>query len=140
MFVHHEIDLTDKFSIGDSLLIRYRLYSDASSAGWGAALNYIAIQQEPTATENPIDRESIQVFSNPTNGNFTVQYELQNPSEFAAQIVDMFGRTVLIKNLGRKDPGVYRQPFNVSLETQGTYFLILKTSEGNKLTKILVKQ
>lgn len=140
MFVHHEIDLTDKFSIGDTLLIRYRLYSDDSSTGWGAALNYITIQQEPTATENPRGRQSIQVLPNPTDGNFTVQYELQSSTDVTAQVLDMFGRIVLVKNLGKKEPGIYQQPLSVSSETQGTYFLVIRTREGNKITKISVKR
>jgi len=138
MFVHHEIDLTDKFSPNDTLLIRYRLFSDATSTGWGAAINYIAIQQAPTATEKPVGSEVVQVFPNPSNGNFTIEYTLPRPTEVTTQVLDMLGRTISIKKNSAQEVGTHHQTFNLSNEMPGTYWLVVKTNQGNKISKVLI--
>jgi hypothetical protein len=44
----HEFDLLDKFHAGDEVAIRFRLFSDQFSAGWGWAIDNLRIQIDET--------------------------------------------------------------------------------------------
>ncbi|MEI9919050.1 MAG: T9SS type A sorting domain-containing protein [Bacteroidota bacterium] len=44
----HEFNMLDKFSAGDEVAIRFRLYSDPFSAGWGWAIDNLKIQIDET--------------------------------------------------------------------------------------------
>jgi len=139
MFVDHELNLDNTFNAGDTVLIRYRLSANQTVNGWGAAIGYIAIQQEPTAVENPLlAREKVNLFPNPTNGNFTVEFELADPTEVRAEVVDLFGRRVLSRDLGQKGIGTHQEAFDLSNAAQGSYLVILKTNKGNKAGRISV--
>lgn len=50
LYLNHRIDVlgNGNFNIGDTVLIRFRLYSDPSAAGWGWAIDNIEIQKEET--------------------------------------------------------------------------------------------
>lgn len=140
MFVPHELNLSNTFSAGDTLLIRYRLFSNNSITGWGAAINYFAIQQEPTATENPLLKgENLALFPNPTTGNFTVEFNLTRATEVRAEIMDLFGR-VVSSNVSQKEIGTHQETFNLSNQPQGSYLVVLRTNSGNKVGKISIKR
>jgi photosystem II stability/assembly factor-like uncharacterized protein len=140
MFVHHEIDLSTKFSVGDTLLFRYRLFSNASTTAWGWALNYVTIQQAPTATENPLLRgENLALFPNPTSGNFTVEFSLTRATEVRAEVMDLFGR-VVASNVSQKEIGTHQETFNLSNQPQGSYLVVLRTNSGNMVGKISIKR
>ena len=140
MFVHHELDLTEKFSVGDTLLFRYRLFSDASTTSWGSAVNYVAIQQQPTATENPLQKgEHLALFPNPTTGNFTVEFSLTRATEVRAEVIDLFGR-VVASNVSQKEIGTHQETFNLSNQPQGSYLMVLRTNSGNTVGKISIQR
>ena len=139
MYVLHEVDLLDKFSAGDTLLIRYRLSSNESVNGWGAAINMIAIQEQPTGMERP--EKSIlklSTFPNPSTGSFTVEYELNKPSEVTVSVLDMQGKRVHEKVLGRKSSGVNKEP--ITLSGQGNYLVIVKTNSGKEVSKMIIRK
>lgn len=139
MFVNHELSLTDKFAVGDTLLFRFRLFSNASTAGWGWAINYVAIQQAPTNTENPLlSGNQLSLFPNPTTGNFIIEFELSAASEIQAEVIDLLGRPVASKSFGRKEVGTHRETFDLSNQLRGTYLVVLKTNSGNKVGRISV--
>ena len=141
MFVDHELNLEDVFNAGDTLLIRYRLAANQTVNAWGAALSYIAIQQEPTGVENPLlSDKKMNLFPNPSNGNFTAEYELSSPAEVYAEIIDVFGRKVWSRGLGQKEIGTHKEVFNLSNTLQGNYLVIIKTNKGNKIGKISVNR
>lgn len=139
LFAHHEIDLTERFSVGDSLLIRYRLESDAVGNGWGWAINYVAIQQAPTGVERNVSiQNTLSLYPNPSNGNATLEYVLLQPSEINLQIVDGSGRTVLNQNLGRKIAGKHKHMINLANEKAGAYHVKIRTNSGEKTTKLIM--
>lgn len=140
MFVPHELNLSNTFSAGDTLLIRYRLFSNNSITGWGAAINYFAIQQEPTATENPLLKgENLALFPNPTTGDFTVEFNLTRATEVRAEVMDLFGRVIAAK-VSKKETGTHQETFNLSNQPQGSYLVVLRTNSGNKVGKISIKR
>jgi photosystem II stability/assembly factor-like uncharacterized protein len=141
MFVQHQLNLIEKFNSNDSVLVRFRLTSNNTITGWGWAINYIALQQAPTKTENPeLAKNKIQVYPNPSTGLFTVKHELTKPSDVTLKIVDVFGRILQTETFGLKEPGTYHQEFNLLHERNGVYFVVIKTNEAEKVERVLLRK
>lgn len=141
MFVQHQLNLTDKFAASDSVLVRFRLYSNSSVTGWGWAINYIALQQAPTKTENPeFANNKIQVYPNPNTGLFSIKYELTRPGKISSKIIDVFGRILKAVPSEEKEPGAYEQMFDLSQERNGIYFVVVKTNEGEKVERLVLRK
>jgi photosystem II stability/assembly factor-like uncharacterized protein len=138
MYELHEVNLTDAYTMGDTLLVRYRLSTNASITGWGAAINLLAIQQEPAGLENSGNSIlELSTFPNPSNGNFTAEYELKKPSEVQVSILNGQGKRIFEKALGRKEVGLNREALSLP-NAQGNYLVIIKTNAGSEVSKIVI--
>jgi hypothetical protein len=69
MFIKHTIDIRtfDKFGRGDTLVIRFRLWSDPFAHGWGWAVDDLNIKSV-AAGVNRINYEQLKIYPNPGNG------------------------------------------------------------------------
>jgi photosystem II stability/assembly factor-like uncharacterized protein len=141
MFVDHEINLSNSFTAQDTVLIRFRLFSDASTSGWGWAINYVLVQQGPTSVEtSKASQKEMSIFPNPSKDNVTFEYELLRPSEVELSITDISGRTAMQQRLGFKQAGVHRHKATISTLGPGQYAVVLKTSTGEMVGKLIVVQ
>jgi photosystem II stability/assembly factor-like uncharacterized protein len=138
MFKMHAFDLKDKFAAGDVLLFRIKMESNASVAAWGWALDWITIQENPVATEPTYSATELSVYPNPSKDKFNIEYNLKKQSEVSMSVTDVYGRTVLNKHLGLRNPGPNVESFSLNLNESGTYLVMLNTSEGKKVSKILL--
>jgi hypothetical protein len=137
MVLQHEIGLLEKFSEGDSLLFRWRMFSNSTVTSWGWALDYIAIQEAPVAVNRKRGEIPLSLFPNPTKDVFTMEYELKEASPVTVVIIDAFGRRILQQHLGWKDPGIQRQGVDVSSLQAGSYILLLNASESKMTCKLI---
>jgi len=141
MFDSREIDLSTHFNNGDSILVRLSMHAGSSTTSWGWALNYITIQQEPTAAENPVQvAESLSLFPNPTAGDFAITFNLDKATEVRTEVLDLLGRVIDSRNLGQKEIGTHHETFSLTNQPRGTYLVVLRTSTGNTIGKISVKR
>jgi photosystem II stability/assembly factor-like uncharacterized protein len=141
MFVQHETSLASKFNVTDSVIVRFRLSSNGTGVGWGWAINYLALQQAPTKTENPaLAKNNLQVYPNPSTGFFTVKFELTKPSEVRTQIIDVFGRVLNQPIAIPMQPGIHEQNFSLAEERNGIYFVVVKTMEGEKTERVVINK
>jgi len=58
------------FSEGDTVLIRFRLFSDPFAIGWGWAIDNLRIQDTQVAIEDFVDNQDFKIFPNPTTDQF----------------------------------------------------------------------
>jgi hypothetical protein len=74
LFRKHTIDIRtfDKFSAGDTLQIRFRLFSDPYAHGWGWAIDNLIIGSVAAGVEE-IRSAEFTVFPNPGNGEIRVR-------------------------------------------------------------------
>ncbi len=134
-----EIDISNTFPAGDTLLFRLRMTSGPTGTSWGWAVDYISIQEEPLAAEQSRFKNSLTVYPNPTSGQITLRYELQRPSEIQARVVDVFGRLVTSRAFGLQKTGEHSETLNLESYQSGTYLLIIDSNEGSKVTKVVLK-
>ncbi len=140
LFVDHSIELKDKFNVGDTLLFRFRLFSNADTSGWGWVVDNIYIQTEPLGLEKPSEVSSYKIYPVPSNGRFTMDYQLTAKSEVSLEIMSITGQKIKTYDLGQKTSGNYRFKLeNYTLEN-GVYIFSLRTSSGVTSQRVLVSR
>ena len=139
MFVKHTIDLKEHYTAGDSVLIRFRIVSDASVSGWGWALNYVAIQEAPLSSPlEEVASKALTIHPNPTTGKVSVNYEVTTPTNVSVSIVDLLGRTALEKSFGQKNPGKHEEHLTLE-QPAGTYIVLLQTGGHRQSTRLIIR-
>ena len=99
LFYNREIDLlkNGNFTAGDTVLIRFRLYSDPFANGWGWAIDNLQIQKAVSAGVITASND-VKVFPNPFNSSLSISiHSIENNSEIKIEVFDMFGKTVYAK-------------------------------------------
>ncbi len=126
------------FSAGDTVLIRFRLFSDALVNGWGWAIDNLEIQGDvPGNTDNPLSRVSLSVYPNPTKAD--LQIELSNipgsVKDLSISVYDMLGRERLSINAG--SGSTVMQAINIKHLPDGIYLLKIQSGNFYRLHKVL---
>lgn len=123
LFVNREINLTGNgnFSAGDTVLFRFRLFSDPYAHGWGWAIDNLRIQSAVSAPLTVLSPGNIQVYPNPFTQNLHVSLDpLKTISEVQIDLRNATGQVIystLIHDLreplthildpGEISPGIY---------------------------------
>ncbi|MFT6947154.1 MAG: hypothetical protein ACJARP_001577 [Vicingaceae bacterium] len=96
----------------------------------------------PNSINQKFDGENslkdLNLFPNPTNGNFKMEFKSENPDNFELSITDSKGAKVYEKSLGNFE-GQFSEDFDLSKYDSGIYFFNL-TSKGQNLTKKIIMQ
>ncbi len=138
MTVTENFDLRSSFAAKDTLLIRFRLHANSdATTGWGWSIDNLYIQQQPTAVE-PDESFDVQLYPNPTSGNFKVRYLLPQDSEIGFQVWDMTGRSLYSKQLGNRSKGTYEEEFDLTDFNNGQYLIKVSTSIDTKTLKFII--
>jgi len=94
----HTIDLTSLYALDENVYIRFRLYSDANTNGWGWVIedfeadNVVSALQTTAGTVNRF--ELIGNFPNPFNPNTAILFTLDNSSQVNVRIYNATGQLV----------------------------------------------
>lgn len=142
LFVRREFPITSSghFHEGDTLLIRFRLYSDPYAHGWGWAIDNLAIQQNLTSAEitaSPLS--SFLVWPNPTSDIIHLLPDAHlSTTGLGARITDLTGRTLMSLPPGSFIPGV---PATVNLQhlKPGFYIVLLQNNAVTIATRKMIK-
>lgn len=133
MFVQHHINLLDKFQPNDSLMIRFRLYSDAGATGWGWIIDDVNIQTPPT--ENRIlPKLSNAIYPIPCNDQLIVELKKESSEKVQIAIYDLLGRKVISMTTAYQS----RIYINTSQLVPSTYILEINSSGYTERQKIQV--
>jgi hypothetical protein len=91
----------------------------------------------PTAVNDVIKSENINVFPNPSNDYLNVDFTLNKISDVTVSLVDMTGKTVYNNTLTslNGNQGLVINTMNLA---NGMYTLSLRTAEGNITRKVSI--
>jgi len=82
--------------------------------------------------KNPLEQKQFNVFPNPSNGAFTIEYELRSQTSVELAVYDMTGSLVkqIVKPM-KQQSGIYQTPINLTELPSGIY--ICKLSKDGKV-------
>jgi hypothetical protein len=140
MSVTENFDLKNNFHSGDTLLIRFRLFSNSDNIeGWGWSIDNLFIQQTPTEVQ-PLRETQTVAYPNPSDGKFTINYSLSRSGEVSVSAWDVTGRRVTEQNFGTQPEGKNELELNLEGMPTGIYLARIKTIDGDRVLKVMVKK
>jgi hypothetical protein len=145
LYKSREIDMltSGNFTPGDKLLIRFRLYADQLTHGWGWAIDNLQIQlpKPPPVTALPepvFDATDVSVYPNPsTTGEFMFDAKFsQQAGRVIVSVLNLAGQRVFTQALDQRRSQVTDR-LDLSRLAPGIYFVAVDTDEG-RITKRVV--
>ncbi len=133
MFLKHTFypRIPDKISSGDSLLIRFRLYSDPYAHGWGWVIDDLQINPLVDPVEK-ISSDLVKVYPNPGNGLITIYTgDIGNSKPIRFSIYNSAGLCI-INNISVHDPETI---IDISNYPSGLYIIVINKEDGIKTVK-----
>tara|TARA_R110001606_G_scaffold221776_2_gene369602 strand:+ start:23545 stop:27621 length:4077 start_codon:yes stop_codon:yes gene_type:complete len=136
LYVQHTANLLDTFNAGDTVIFRFRLFSDQLSNAWGWSIDDLKIQTESdntlTSAGNSLDEWSL--YPNPAGNFVTLGHPDSDRGLLGITIFNMGGQKML-----QKEMSVISKSTEVNLTTlePGIYVLIANFPNGEKKFRFL---
>lgn len=123
--------ISDKISIGDTLLIRFRLYSDPYANGWGWVINDLNINPLVDQVKE-IEIDDIKVYPNPGDGRINISLTGENNiSRVLISAYNFTGRRVLQSEIQAGE----KATLDISGNPSGLYLIIVSYGHERKVIK-----
>lgn len=142
LFVKHEINLlaNGNFKAGETILVRFRLFSDPYSNGWGWIVDNLNIQDVGTAV-NPIllSPGEVNLFPNPASSKVNLQIQAEKKiHNLLLKIYNSSGKMVSSQSFP-VESNLFETVIDVSNLIPGLYLFALEPEKRQVITrKILV--
>lgn len=126
------------FNTGDQVLIRFRLYSDKKSSGWGWAIDNLYIQNPVTGLER-MPELSLSIFPNPVRDNLTINMDAGTSTGFIIELLSIHGQTVYHATENPQD-GKLSHVIPAQQFSDGLYLVKISSGSTSVVRKILKKR
>ncbi|NOG46617.1 MAG: T9SS type A sorting domain-containing protein [Calditrichaeota bacterium] len=149
LFVSHTIDISKTFNAGDTILIRFRLFTDELENGWGWVIDSLQIQDVLVSiddlrfTANTFSLK--QNYPNPFNPETTINFSLAKSGPVSLKIYDITGKLVkTVYNNHKLKAGVLHKAVwdgknNFGNQvSSGTFYYRLKAGEKISVKKMVL--
>ena len=134
-----QINFSPHFAIGDTLKVRFRLFSDDLTVSWGWLIDDLYIQKETPVVQglefSSLDKE-ISIFPNPTSGEFYIKFDQTWQGYINCNITDIFGRNIYENVLDNTSSNSSHQ-INITDSNDGLYFVQLVQGDKKTMKKII---
>jgi hypothetical protein len=127
-----EIRTSDKFSKNDTLIIRFRLYSDPYAHGWGWSIDDLSIKSVAAGIPD-IGNKDFSLYPNPGNGLIRISGEESSPSVISFDIINISG--IIIKKGTLQPAG--ESVIDITGEPPGIYIILFKSGTRTRTVKYL---
>jgi hypothetical protein len=130
-------ELSSEFA-GENLLIRFRLYADQWTAGWGWSIDNLFIQREPPKilANEPIIK-GLSVSPNPASEFLNIDYSVEKPQTIKVEIYNLRGQSMYTENIPVVEPQLNIK-IPIGHYKSGNYILRI-TENGRQVAKRFVK-
>jgi hypothetical protein len=127
----------------DTILVRFRLISNASVTKFGWLIDDIVLSPITTGVQEehggiPTRYSLEQNYPNPFNPSTQITYALKDRGQVTLKVYDMLGREVREVVNSIQDAGWYSVRFDVSNSASGVYYYTLKTGSFVETKKMLL--
>lgn len=140
MFVKQSLILSNYFPANDTILLRFRLFSDPLKNGWGWAMDNLSVQPPITGIEQSkkLEENVLNVYPNPASNLATLDYTIHKESSVRVFMMDIRGNTIFQEQLGIKNKGEYTYQINTDALRSGLYILQLRVDNSISTLKLKV--
>lgn len=143
LFVKHEIDLlaNGNFIAGDTIQIRFRLFSDPYSHGWGWIIDNLNIQDVNTGTNSTIlSSGEVLLYPNPATGHVNLQIDSkENLGKFLLKAFNSSGSLVYNQSFSMESIS-FQTGIDVSKFIPGLYLFAIEPEKGQAVTRKMLIQ
>lgn len=144
LMVEHTINLLDTFAPGEVIFLRFRLFADANSHGWGWAIDDIVIQEREDDTGIANEDEAdvpgrfalAQNYPNPFNPATTIPFSVPRSGPVTIRVYDVQGRLIATVADGLYPAGSHQVQWKAGSLASGIYYYRLETP-GMSLSRSL---
>ena len=128
-----------ELSEGDEILLRFTLFSDNTSSGWGWAIDDLDIQTGITGIEELLAEGGVNIYPNPSNDLINIELQLDRSiSKGLVRVYNVLGKPVSIKELSISGNQV-TETIDLSGNSAGIYLLNIEL-DGETFTQRIVKK
>ncbi len=141
MYVKRKINLTSNpfFTAGDTILIRFRLFSDPYAHGWGWAIDNLRIQFVVAAPVTVLSPGNITVYPNPFSNNFKIDIDPSTEvRDIQLDVYNMYGQNIK-SLLFKSKTGKFSEEIALPQSVKGMYLLTVKENGKQILSKKMIK-
>ncbi len=135
LLLQHKADLLNTFNEGDVILLRFRLHSDAYTAGWGWLIEHLRIQIDHTTAVDDVVIVKTKIYPNPASDYIRIDLGTVWNEDITANIYALDGRLVKSKQI---EAHTQTTQYNVTDLKTGNYILVLMNSKQKKSYKIQI--
>lgn len=137
LFVEHSVNLHTAFAEGDVILIRFRLFSDAYTTGYGWVIDDLIIQEAGTAVTDDVNANAqFSVGPNPASEYVELRLDSEDTGDISVVVYDMSGRAVIVRDY-YKGTGTWSQTIGFGPNSTGTKIVTVSIN-GNMYKKKIV--
>lgn len=143
LYVNHRFDLlaNGNFVAGDTILIRFRLFSDPYSNGWGWIIDNLTIQDNTlNNVASLLSSGEVLLYPNPASGQLII--DIQGKNKMGLLIVKAFnvsGAAVYNRQFA-VDFGDFHESIDVNHFAPGLYLFTLEVEGQQKITrKVMIR-
>ncbi len=140
LFVEHTINLHNNFAAGDVILIRFRIYSDANTTGWGWVIDDLIIQESGTSVNVPEEKANgyFKVGPNPATSYVDLTLDSEDIGDISVTLYDLSGKPV-VTNYFYKNTKRWSQHLQFGELNKGLKIVTLTINGKTYKQKVLVQ-
>ncbi|MGQ8335631.1 T9SS type A sorting domain-containing protein [Sunxiuqinia sp. A32] len=143
LYVQRKFYLNDNefFDVGESIFIRFRLFSDPFAHGWGWAIDDLSIQDPLTSTLSfDYSPREITMFPNPFDTELNIQANFRKKvGQLTIKVMNSSGFEMRNKNISVNE-NILNEKMDVHSLSPGLYLVILSFDNGQTITQKLIKK
>jgi hypothetical protein len=132
------INLLERFSPNEQVLLRFRMYADQSAFGWGWLIDNLQIQNSVVGLADYLVYDGdLKVYPNPNQGTFNLHLSNTKYGDVNVRVYNVLGSEIKNFNFNKTDQ-TFQTELNIGNVPKGLYFLHIKTKEGEAQKKIII--
>lgn len=139
LFQDRTINIRSKFAAGDTIQIRFRLFSDPFSNAWGWGIDDLYIQEDPplvSGLNDPATLRGVNVYPVPSFGYINLEIKNVLQGELSLRIIDYSGKEVLQQKLANQS-GTLEERINLEKLPWGMYIVEIDNGKERVTKKIM---